>query len=668
MIDPALTTMNGPSSDNLQHYSPPPNYSTPQYGQPQLARQHSQTYQSNQHNQQPLSINPSALDHSSFLQYFQNPQSQQQQQQQHQQPHVQGTLSPHALHQPHQSIMPPIMPTSFYTPDLMPQASTSQPVNPQVRIDKFQAALKSHLLPNSFNGAGSVGALTSLILEYGPSEVTAQTRLEILTKIRDNAGNHYFRAWSESPTAIEITRGWLKAGATADSGSPLVETIMPLLHVSGLQIADRLPLTLETLKTSGLGKIVVKLSKDPPAPAIKDMAQNIQRRWRLLLPADGVSKTPETEAEKSKKRKPTEPPPSKAPPPAKKAAVSGVKAVAVKKEAKVGAPAVKDAKSDSSFFSAPKPKPKLPSFKKAPVAAAKKEEGNIAQPSSIDPFQEALKSMKAKRESPAVSTPPPTASRSGSVSGSTKPVKKRKSVTWRPEAELEQVRFIEKAIYDDDPADGSQHASLQELDRGEGAALHAHLFEEAIDWTEPLPIDIPDSVNSEARGAESQEKGTQEEREQTALGALYMSTAQIPDSPAEPSHTIPDEEVDVDVKKMDAGEEANAIFGSVAPTLAPMASVADLMGQLTNGTVDPAASQYNAAAPFNVDPNLLPMMQNLAPDKIQQMLQQLMGPAMQQQQQAPYGGVDQTWNQDQYADYGRNGCKFGDQCDFSHEF
>ena len=27
--------------------------------------------------------------------------------------------------------------------------------------------------------------------------------------------------------------------------------------------------------------------------------------------------------------------------------------------------------------------------------------------------------------------------------------------------------------------------SIQELDRGEGAALHAHLFEEAIDWFEP---------------------------------------------------------------------------------------------------------------------------------------------------------------------------------------
>ena len=27
--------------------------------------------------------------------------------------------------------------------------------------------------------------------------------------------------------------------------------------------------------------------------------------------------------------------------------------------------------------------------------------------------------------------------------------------------------------------------SLRDLDRGEGAALHAHLFEETIDWSEP---------------------------------------------------------------------------------------------------------------------------------------------------------------------------------------
>lgn len=36
--------------------------------------------------------------------------------------------------------------------------------------------------------------------------------------------------------------------------------------VALLQIIDRLPLTLETLKASKLGKLVVKLVKDPPSP------------------------------------------------------------------------------------------------------------------------------------------------------------------------------------------------------------------------------------------------------------------------------------------------------------------------------------------------------------------------------------------------------------------
>jgi protein phosphatase 1 regulatory subunit 10 len=65
---------------------------------------------------------------------------------------------------------------------------------------------------------------------------------------------------------------------------------------------------------------------------------------------------------------------------------------------------------------------------------------------------------------------------------------------------------LTKAIYDDDPVDvsitacycsafghlfnhclqGTHGHSIRELDRGEGAALHAHLFEEAIDWYEPL--------------------------------------------------------------------------------------------------------------------------------------------------------------------------------------
>src|ERR1700729_4007299 len=111
------------------------------------------------------------------------------------------------------------------------------------------------------------------------------------------------------------------------------------------------------------------------------------------------------------------------------------KPTAVKREPKTVVTSVKDAKSDSSFFSAPKPKPKLPSFKKAPAAVVKTEpDVNIAQPSAIDPFQEALRSMaKARKESPAVSTPPPVAASTPPVATGAKLGKKKKSVTWAPE-------------------------------------------------------------------------------------------------------------------------------------------------------------------------------------------------------------------------------------------
>ena len=116
---------------------------------------------------------------------------------------------------------------------------------------------------------------------------------------------------------------------------------------------------------------------------------------------------------------------------------------------------VKDAKSDSSFFSTPKPKPKLPSFKKAPAPVVKKEPGtNVAQPSSVDVFQEALKSMapKTRRDSPMAMTPP-ISTAANTTTLISKPNKKGKTVSWAPEGQLEMVRIIERAIYDDDPAE-----------------------------------------------------------------------------------------------------------------------------------------------------------------------------------------------------------------------
>ncbi|KAG6896863.1 hypothetical protein C0992_005610 [Termitomyces sp. T32_za158] len=605
IIDPSLTTLNGPprttttttTSTNLQHY-PHANYNAqsstlpPQQSSSSLSQQQF-TY--------------SSLLNSSL---YRTPTSYYQSQQQQQQP-SQGTLSPQALHAPSSSILGALLPTTFYsqsTSTMAPSPSQihsqsqqpEQPLHqelpgktPEERRAEFLSKLRPQLQTTSFSGAGAVSFLADTLREYGATDVDAHTRLEILTRMRDGAGNHYFRAWSENGLAMTITREWLKAAQMADAESPLVETIMPLLH-----IIDRLPMTLETLKASKLGKIVVKLVKEPRSPDVK--VKNLKRKV-----SDAQTSRP-------------------APPAAKKTALGGSiasssKSTVVKKEpgtagvlgASTKATSSKDAKSDSSFFSAPKPKPKLPSFKKAPPAppaptpAKAGTPSNVAQPSSVNPFEEALKSMgrSTKRESPAVNTPPSTSetppqhqAQGYAQSNLTKKGTKKKTVTWAPPGMLERIKLIERAVYDDDPVDGNHTThTLKDLDRGEGAALHAQIFEETLDWSEPILIDNPVVEEDRPRGSGSQEKDVQEKREQTTLGAVYISPAHIPDSPAEPLHVISEEEVARNMVSMTSGPEVDAVFWSSGPVSPVAQSVAELVGQLASGGSDPALSgaQFN---------------------------------------------------------------------------
>jgi protein phosphatase 1 regulatory subunit 10 len=144
----------------------------------------------------------------------------------------QGTLSPFALHAPqHLSAIPP---SSFYT--ATSPSDLSAPPS-QSRREAFLNGIKSSLQPKNFSGgARSVQQLVSRIIEYGILEVSAQTRLDILTKIRDNAGNNYFRAWLENVAAMDVTREWLKAGAATNADNQVLETVMPLLHVRSLSL------------------------------------------------------------------------------------------------------------------------------------------------------------------------------------------------------------------------------------------------------------------------------------------------------------------------------------------------------------------------------------------------------------------------------------------------
>jgi protein phosphatase 1 regulatory subunit 10 len=280
----------------------------------------------------------------------------------------------------------------------------------------------------------------------------------------------------------------------------------------------------------------------PTWTAIRDMASNIASKWRALLPSGltpastkagegesrqfdslvGCSLTCWTDADvKNKKRKAEElPPATRGVPLAKKGSATTVvasssKVASTSTKKPVAKPSVvKDAKTDSSFFSASKPKPKLPDFKKAAAPVKKEPDPNVAQPSSYNPFEELVKSMKPRKESPATATPPPTVPVAGSSTTDVKKLSKKKSVSWAPDGQLELVKIIERAVYEDDPADVSsllfrifyvlyinhtyaRHApidtqglhgahSVRELDRSEGAALIAHLFEEQVDWSEPI--------------------------------------------------------------------------------------------------------------------------------------------------------------------------------------
>ena len=110
----------------------------------------------------------------------------------------------------------------------MPASQPPQPAGPtpEEKRSRFIAALRPLLADSSFSGAQAVNLLMDRIHDYGVDDVDAPTRKTILNAIRDHAGNHYFRAWSENPEAIDVTRDWLKQGYQAKD-----ETVMPLLHV-----------------------------------------------------------------------------------------------------------------------------------------------------------------------------------------------------------------------------------------------------------------------------------------------------------------------------------------------------------------------------------------------------------------------------------------------------
>lgn len=144
------------------------------------------------------------------------------------------------------------------------------------------------------------------------------------------------------------------------------------------------------------------------------------------------------------------------------------------------------------------------------------------------------------------------------------------------------------------------------------------------------------------RGEGSQERGAQEQRELTALGASYLGQP-IPDSPADlpPSSILPQEQVDESVVHMLAGAEIDTLSWPPAMTTASLAgaSVSELVGQLAEGA-NSAVSDALPAPAF--DPAVLAQLASSIPQEQLQQLAQMF--AVQQQQQPQPRGDHNSWD------------------------
>lgn len=150
------------------------------------------------------------------------------------------------------------------------------------------------------------------------------------------------------------------------------------------------------------------------------------------------------------------------------------------------------------------------------------------------------------------------------------------------------------------------------------------------------------------RGQSSIEKVTQEEREKSVLGAVYVSVAQIPDCPLELSSTGVQSPDGAKPMTLGAGFQDFLNHGN------PVASITDLLGQISNPSMGGHNSipfqqqqQQSQSVPHahfnNKTPEQADLLSMLSNDQVAQLLQQLNSAGS--QNLGSGSASDSTWNQ-----------------------
>ncbi|CAG8625814.1 2229_t:CDS:2, partial [Scutellospora calospora] len=122
--------------------------------------------------------------------------------------------------------------------------------------------------------------------------------------------------------------------------------------------------------------------------------------------------------------------------------------------------------------------------------------------------------------------------------------KKRKRVTFAPDSMLTQVKVFEEE-YDEMEGEFSaantphQFGNARDLDRNEGLTAFKRVRKApAIQWYTTPMLDLTSKKITKPTKAESEEARIQEERERQIFETLYITSDQVPFSPAEPDENI----------------------------------------------------------------------------------------------------------------------------------
>ncbi|GAA5888332.1 hypothetical protein JCM5296_003290 [Sporobolomyces johnsonii] len=563
------------------------------------------------------------------------------------------------------------------------------------------------------------GGASSTLSPWGDgSDVPPDGRAEILTALLKFGGDEFWQAWLKEgegkgkgrSDGLDLLVVWFEGANGSyfkkedkdkerEKGTGERETEKQRKDVEQktlalvLQALGKLPVTIEHLRhLSGLDipKRARKISMKATDGAVKAAATQLVQKWAKVQ-QDYVASQPKTAASsKDGKDATTKRKAEAAEAPAKKAKIAPS---AVKKPASATTPAA------PAYASTNHVKAALPSFKKAKGAAP------APAPAHTSALRAALAGL-GKKDVGGATIPGGLTNKSTKINASApgaKGRKEKKSVRWREDDELVQIKYIERAVYEDEQNGAAASARIGEgedamenfryMEQQEGMSHTMHLedeMEEEIDWYEPVEIVIPDTEDFAAlrEPPVSAEAEIQTQRESTLMAVDPTSTP--PDSPGEPPEYAPSEP-DPEPKIMPLSDELQRDDQVLAEIAHAQASAVPLGGFAANDQIESLLGQLNASGvaaalqqmqptpmavpqppqppvggtPAEIDENTLAALRSYDPAQIEAILRSNplfhglslealglpQGPSHQMSQQppphsAPYG---QLWGQPAYA-------------------